>query len=179
MVVKQIKLISSVSFLKGENMAVTRAWKIYGKDGHRQRESFGESYRLDFTEDNNMHILEVLNSDITGTNEYSIFIITRNTAEECKSTLLSQIDDGAFENSRTGKEEEIPLSELEKFDRSAIIIKHMHHTKKKKYICVDKKTRKVLATQISYDTMTVKDFIFLVGRNLDELEVITEEIPNA
>lgn len=178
MVVKQIKLISSVSFLKGEkDMAVTRAWKIYGKDGHRQRESFGESYRLDFTEDNNIHVLEVLNSDITGTNEYSIFIITRNTAEECKSTLLSQIDDGAFENSRTGKEEEIPLSELEKFNRSAIITKYMHSSaKKKRYICVEKKTHKVLAAQVSYDTLSVRDFIFLVGRNPDELEVIAEEV---
>ena len=158
-------------------MAVTRAWKIYGKDGHRQRESFGESYRLDFTEDNDICILEVLNADVTGTNEYSIFIITRNTAEECENTLLSQIEDGAFENSRTGKEEEIPLSELEKLDRSAIITKHMHRsTKKKRYICVDRKTRKVLATQISYDTLSARDFIFLVGRNLDELEVITEEI---
>lgn len=164
-------------FLKGENMAVTKAWKIYGKDGHRQRESFGESYRLDFTEDNNIHVLEVLNSDITGTNEYSIFVITRNTAEECESTLLSQIDDGAFENSRTGKEEEIPLSELEKFNRSAIITKYMHSSaKKKRYICVEKKTHKVLAAQVSYDTLTVRDFIFLVGRNLDELEVIAEEV---
>lgn len=158
-------------------MAVTKAWKIYGKDGHRQRESFGESYRLDFTEDNNIHVLEVLNSDITGTNEYSIFVITRNTAEECESTLLSQIDDGAFENSRTGKEEEIPLSELEKFNRSAIITKYMHSSaKKKRYICVEKKTHKVLAAQVSYDTLTVRDFIFLVGRNLDELEVIAEEV---
>lgn len=157
-------------------MAVTRAWKIYGKDGHRQRESFGESYRLDFTEDNNVRILEVLNSDVTGTNEYSIVIITRNTAEECESTLLSQIDDGAFENSRTGKEEEIPLSELEKFNRSAIITKYMHSSaKKKRYICVEKKTHKVLAAQVSYDTLSVRDFIFLVGRNLDELEVIAEE----
>lgn len=158
-------------------MAVTRAWKIYGKDGHRQRESFGESYRLDFTEDNDICILEVLNADVTGTNEYSIFITTRNTAEECESTLLSQLDDGVFENSNTGREEEIPLSELEELDRSAITTKHMHSsTKKKRYICVDKKTRKVLATQISYDTLSARDFIFLVGRNLDELEVITEEM---
>lgn len=158
-------------------MAITRAWKIYGKDGHRQRESFGGSYRLDFTEDNNVRILEVLNSDVTGTNEYSIVIITRNTAEECESTLLSQLDDGIFENSNTGKEEEIPLSELEELDRSAITTKHMHSSaKKKKYICVDKKTRKVLATQISHDTLTAKDFIFLVGRSLDELEVIAEEM---
>lgn len=158
-------------------MAVTRAWKIYGKDGHRQRESFGESYRLDFTEDNDICILEVLNADVTGTNEYSIFIITRNTAEECENTLLGQLDDGAFKNSNTGKEEEIPLSELEELDRSAITTKHMHSsTKKKRYICVDRKTHKVLATQISYDTLSARDFIFLVGRSLDELEVITEEI---
>lgn len=158
-------------------MAVTRAWKIYGKDGHRQRESFGKSFKNDFSNGDDICILEVLNADVTGTNEYSIFIITRNTAEECESTLLSQLDDGIFENSNTGKEEEIPLSELEKLDRSAIITKHMHSsTKKKRYICVDRKTRKVLATQISYDTLSSRDFIFLVGRNLDELEVITEEI---
>ena len=157
-------------------MAVTRAWKIYGKDGHRQRESFGESFKNDFSNGDDVCILEVLNSDVTGTNEYSIFITTRNTAEECENTLLSQLDDGVFENSNTGREEEITLSELEKLDRSAIITKHMHRTKKKKYICVDKKTRKVLATQISYDTLTARDFIFLVGRNLDELEVITEEM---
>lgn len=158
-------------------MAVTRAWKIYGKDGHRQRESFGESFKNDFSNGDDICILEVLNSDISGTNEYSIFIITRNTAEECESTLLSQLDDGIFENSNTGKEEEIPLSELEELDRSAITTKHMHsNTKKKRYICVDRKTRKVLATQISYDTLSARDFIFLVGRNLDELEVIAEEI---
>lgn len=161
-------------------MAVTRAWKIYGKDGHRQRESFGESFKNDFSNCNDICILEVLNADVTGTNEYSIFIITRNAAKECESTLLSQLDDGIFETSNTGKEEEIPLSELEKLDRSAITAKHMHSsTKKKKYICVDKKTHKVLATQISYDTLSARDFIFLVGRNLDELEVIAEEISNA
>ena len=158
-------------------MAVTRAWKIYGKDGHRQRESFGESCRLDFTEDNDIRVLEVLNSDISGTNEYSIVVITRNTVEECENTLLSQLDDGIFENSNTDREEEIPLSELEKLDRSTITTKHMHSsTKKKRYICVDRKTRKVLATQISYDTLTARDFIFLVGRSLDELEVMTEEM---
>lgn len=158
-------------------MAVTRAWKIYGKDGHRQRESFGESFKNDFSNGGDICILEVLNSDVTGTNEYSIFIITRNTAEECESTLLSQLDDGIFENSNTGKEEEIPLSELEELDRSAITTKHMHSsTKKKRYICVDRKTRKVLATQISYDTLSARDFIFLVGRSLDELEIIKEEV---
>ena len=164
-------------------MAIARVWKIYGKDGHRQRESFGESYRLDFTEDNNVRILEVLNSDVTGTNEYSIVIITRNTAEECESTLFGQLDDGIFENSNTGKEEEIPLSELEKFDRSTVITKHMHSSaKKKKYFLVNKNTHEVIATNISYDDMTVRDFIFsagIFGRNLEELEVITEESSNA
>lgn len=161
-------------------MAVTRAWKIYGKDGHRQRESFGESLKYDFSNGGDICILEVLNSDVTGTNEYSVFIITRNTIEECESTLLSQIDDGVFENSNTGREEEIPLSELEELDRSVVITKHMHRsTKKKRNMCVDKKTRKVIATEISYNAMTVRDFAFskgVFGHHLDELEVITEEV---
>ena len=32
---------------------VTRIWKVYGVDGHRQRESFGKSYKYDFTREKN------------------------------------------------------------------------------------------------------------------------------
>lgn len=47
---------------------VTRSWKVYGLDGHKQRHSFFESYKWDFSEDNDVRIIEVLNSDKTGTN---------------------------------------------------------------------------------------------------------------
>ena len=90
-------------------MAVTRAWKVYGTPGHRQRESFSESYKYNFSNDDETRIIEVQNSDITGTNEYSIVIITCDTAAACAAELNGQITDGIFENSRTGLIEEIQI----------------------------------------------------------------------
>ena len=86
---------------------ITRAWKVYGVEGHRQRESFNPSYLHDWTEGDNIRKIEVENSDKTGTNEYSIIRITRNTAEECEDELNGQISDGIFENSRVGEVVEI------------------------------------------------------------------------
>lgn len=51
--------------------------------------------------------MEILNSDQTGTNDYSIVRITRQTAEECQEELDGQLSDGIFENSKFGKIEEI------------------------------------------------------------------------
>lgn len=51
--------------------------------------------------------IKVLNSDKTGTNEYSIIRCTRNTADECEREFYGQLDDGVFENSRVGSWEEI------------------------------------------------------------------------
>ena len=89
----------------------TRAWKVYGMfDGaivHRQRESFHASRRYDWSEGDDIRIVELLNSDKTGTNEYTIIRITRNTAEECERELEGQLSDGLFENSRYGKIKEI------------------------------------------------------------------------
>ena len=81
----------------------TTAWKIYGRQGHRQRESFHKSVRYDFSEPGNVRIIEVENADRTGTNEYSIIRITRNTVRECIEELSGQLSDGVFENSSTGK----------------------------------------------------------------------------
>lgn len=86
---------------------VTRSWKVYGIPGHRQRESFNSSYTYDFSEEGDVRIIEVENSDKTGTNEYTVVKITRNTAEECEAELSGQITDGIFENSRVGEVLEI------------------------------------------------------------------------
>jgi hypothetical protein len=94
-------------------MTVTRTYKVYGADGHRQRESFCPSHKHDFTEGDNVRILEVLNSDRTGTNEYSLVRITRNTAEECEREFYGQLYDGIFENCRTGRVEEVSNDEAE------------------------------------------------------------------
>lgn len=88
-------------------MAITRTWKVYGIEGHRQRESFNKSYVYDFSDGENVRKIEVENSDKTGTNEYSIIRITRNTYEECQAEFDGQLSDGVFENSRTGEIEEI------------------------------------------------------------------------
>lgn len=45
--------------------------------------------------------------DKTGTHEYVIVRITRNTARECEEELEGQLSDGLFENSRTGMIEEV------------------------------------------------------------------------
>lgn len=91
---------------------VTRAWKVYGAEGHRQAESFLESTKMDFSVNGEIRILEMINADRTGTNEYSIIKITRNTSEECEEELDGQISDGIFENCRVGLCEEISLTEI-------------------------------------------------------------------
>lgn len=90
------------------NKGISKAWKVYGLDGHRQRESFSPSYRWDFSNDlKGVRCIEVLNSDRTGTNDYSIIIITRNTLDECEKEFDGQLYDGIFENSTTGEIEEL------------------------------------------------------------------------
>lgn len=85
-----------------------KAWKVYGAEGHRQRESFNKSYRYDFSnEKDGTRIIEVLNSDKTGTNDYSIIKITRDSCDLCIDEFWGQLYDGVFENSRTGRIEEI------------------------------------------------------------------------
>lgn len=89
------------------NENVTRAWKVYGADGHRQRESFFPSYKYNFSQNGETLIIEVENADKTETNDFSIIRITRGTAEECQNEFYGQLYDGIFENSRTGRIEEI------------------------------------------------------------------------
>ena len=85
----------------------TKAWKVYGADGHRMKESFNPSFKYDFSEGDRTRIIEVDNSDKTGTNEYSVIRITCNTEMDCRSELEGQLSDGIFENCRTGYVEEI------------------------------------------------------------------------
>ena len=83
-------------------MTATRVWKVYGSEGHRQKVSFLESFKWDFSKNGDVRIIEVDCSDKTGTNEYVIVKITRNTSEDCEREFWGQISDGVFENARTG-----------------------------------------------------------------------------
>lgn len=86
---------------------VTRTWRVYGFDGHRQRESFHNSFVLNCSDGESIRIIEINNADVTGTNEYSEICITRNTTEECEEELEGQLSDGVFENSKIGRVVEI------------------------------------------------------------------------
>lgn len=89
-------------------MNVTRAWRVYGAEGHRQRESFSASHEITFSREEWATCkIAVLNADVTGTNEYSLVIITGESAEACERRLMGQVDDGVFENCRVGKVKEL------------------------------------------------------------------------
>lgn len=103
---------------------VTRAWKIYGREGHRQSMSFEPSMayiwhheRSEWYKDRLHIILTLLNADVTGTNDYTICIITAPTAAECEAELSGQLDDGFFENCRYGVVEECDCAEVSKLYR--------------------------------------------------------------
>lgn len=81
---------------------MTKSWKVYGIDGHRQRVSFEPSTRYDFSRDGYTRIVEIECADKTGTNDYVRVIITRDSEAECNAEFAGQLSDGIFENSRVG-----------------------------------------------------------------------------
>lgn len=102
---RALKLVSTED---GELLAtcgiapVSVNFKVYGLPKHSQRESFAPSERHDFSTADNVRILETFNSDRTGTNDYNIIRITRETREECFDELEGQLSDGLYENSEWG-----------------------------------------------------------------------------
>lgn len=92
----------------------TIAFKVYGREGHRQGVSFGESKNYDWSSEHfGIRRVKELNSDITGTNEYTIIVITRNTEEEVRREFDGQLSDGIFENYNYGHIEEVPLEDIQ------------------------------------------------------------------
>lgn len=81
------------------------SFKVYGEEGHRFKGSFDESVVMDFSKGNDVRIIEIENSDKTGTNDYSIVRITRNSARECVDEFFTQMSDGFYEGSKIGKYE--------------------------------------------------------------------------
>lgn len=77
---------------------VTVSYKVYGRPGHRQALSFEPSFKWDWSHGDDVRILECECSDKTGTNEYVIVHVTRNTIEECRDEMSGQLSDGLFED---------------------------------------------------------------------------------
>lgn len=72
---------------------------VYGRKGHRQRETFfASNCFIDCTGT----AAVTLNADVTRTHEYSIVMIEGEDLLDATDRLNAQIDDGIFENSVTG-----------------------------------------------------------------------------
>ena len=82
---------------------VTRTWKVYGTEGHRQRESFFRPISMIslMSRTEPYHRGRQFRQD---GNDMTIYCrITRDTAKLCAAELNGQISDGIFENSRVGQ----------------------------------------------------------------------------
>lgn len=90
-------------------------YKVYGLEGHRQRESFFPSSFNDLSCEGKTGIIEVFNTDETGTHDFTILRITRDTEIECDAEFYGQIFDGVFENSNVGGFVEMTDAELFQF----------------------------------------------------------------
>lgn len=80
-------------------------FRVYGSEGHRQKESFNKSFKLDFGAEQ----IEVRNADLTGTNDYTEMIMRGyECIEDAYDVVEAQISDGIFENKRVGWVEYVP-----------------------------------------------------------------------
>lgn len=91
-------------------MKATVEWKVYGRSGAPLDETQNKSFKYDFSVRSaprkiDTRIIEVLNHDKTGTHDYAIVRITRNTIGECYSEFYGQLTDGIFENYNAGSYE--------------------------------------------------------------------------
>ena len=103
---EQTKYLSSIKELENKPMAM-RVWRVYGLFGQEQKVSFRHSFCLDFSKTNHPRIIECDCYDKTGTHDYVVIRITRETPEQCFREFWGQLNDGIFENVHTGKIEEI------------------------------------------------------------------------
>ena len=75
-------------------------FRVFGKDGHRQRASFGKTYS--FTTSDYVRI-KCFCCDTTGSNSYVDVAITAKDYKTAMYQMEKQLSDGIFENCRYGK----------------------------------------------------------------------------
>lgn len=75
-------------------------YRVFGRDGHRQRVSFGKSYSFTTFEDVD---IKCFCEDETGSNDYVDVVITAKDYKTAFDQMEKQLSDGIFENSRYGK----------------------------------------------------------------------------
>lgn len=93
-------------------MKCTITYRVYGADGHKQKESFRKSYTYNFSnEASGTRIIEVRNYGKTKTHDYTEVTITRNTRRECADEISGQVSDGIFEDVNVGKVEIVSVED--------------------------------------------------------------------
>ena len=76
-------------------------FRVFGKDGHRQRASFGDSFEFG-TLGGSAHI-KCLCADSTLTNKFVDVIVTSDSFKRCADELNAQLSDGIFGSCAVGK----------------------------------------------------------------------------
>lgn len=99
---KSVRTSGGSVWAKCEAAPVSVNFKVYGLPTHRQRESFFQSERHDFSTADRVRVLDIFNSDRTGTHDFNILRITCETREECFAEFEGQLYDGLYENSKWG-----------------------------------------------------------------------------
>ena len=77
--------------------------RVWGRDGHRQRDSFYPSHTVEF---DNITVHFARESE-TGTNAYTEVTVIAETKEEARRAFFAQLYDGAFECCSVGRIEVI------------------------------------------------------------------------
>lgn len=117
-------------------MHVSLAWKVYGIDEKEQKEALSPSYSTDMdTPDNPWKRkirLEVYNSDLTGTTNYSIVKVIAPDEDAGISEFLGQLSDGIFENTEVGKVEPVNVEDI-RINRQALEQGYGYKNKKRFY----------------------------------------------
>lgn len=88
---------------------IRTTFRVFGKEGHRQRASFGKSFKF-IADRGNAHI-ECVCEDRTLTNSFVEVIITADSFKCCVNELNTQLSDGIFESCAVGK---IIIRDIEK-----------------------------------------------------------------
>lgn len=89
---------------------IRKFFKIYGADGHRQKETFNHSSEYCF-ESRDVACIRVHNFDATGTHLYSLLEIHGESIEAIEKERDKQISDGIFENCIVGVCESVQNAE--------------------------------------------------------------------
>lgn len=88
---------------------IRTTFRVFGKDGHRQRASFGKSF--EFSTFGGAVKIECVCEDRTLSNSFVEVVITADSFKRCVTELNAQLSDGIFESCAVGM---ILIQDIEK-----------------------------------------------------------------